>query len=209
MERIVRPKIEDIPELSDYSQRFVQYNNECLLGTRKWQSSGQIYDLLKEELKKLSQSHCSFCDGFPLNDTSRETIEHYYPKAKNEYPEKTYEWENLFYCCDKCQSMANKHNPFQVTLRPDDKNYHFDKHFWFDPEDGFVKLNDKDDANARIFLERYGINKRPEKIIARRRRYNELFKLYNDISLNNLEDERLGEGQRYIFDLYLKVRSIV
>ncbi|MBK7809178.1 MAG: hypothetical protein IPJ51_23265 [Saprospiraceae bacterium] len=54
-------------------------------------------------------------------------------------------------------------------MKPDDEHYHFENHFWFDAEDGFVKLLDETDQNARIFLERYGINKRPEKIIARRK----------------------------------------
>lgn len=151
MERIVRPKIEDIPSLAGYAETLQSYNEGCVEGTKKWESSGKLYNLLKESLRAISESHCSFCDGFPLDDTSRETIEHYYPKAKTEYPEKTYDWENLFYCCDKCQSMANKHKPFQVTLKPDDVDYHFDNHFWFDAEDGFVKLNNEDDENARIF----------------------------------------------------------
>lgn len=207
MERIVRPKLEDIPNLSSYKETFDDYNVECEAGSREWRPSGTIYNLLKSEVKKISESHCSFCDGYPLNDTSKETIEHYYPKA--EYKHKTYEWDNLYFCCDRCQSFSNSHKPFQVTLKPDDVDYHFDNHFWFDAEDGFVKLNNEDDENARIFLERYGINKRPEKIIARRNRYNELFKLYKDISHDNLETERLREGQRYIFDLYLKVRSLL
>lgn len=90
MERIVRPKIEDIPNLSSYITTFEDYNVECATGSREWQSSGTIYNLLKSEVKKISESHCSFCDGYPLNDTSKETIEHYYPKA--EYKHKTYEW---------------------------------------------------------------------------------------------------------------------
>ena len=67
---------------------------------------------------------------------------------------------------------------------------------------------DETDQNARIFLERYGINKRPEKIIARRRRYNELLKLLRDIDKNEIHDERLFETQRYIFDLAMKVLGL-
>ena len=206
MERIVRSKIEDIPTLSSYAQTLIRYNEECVAGTRIWRSSGTVYDILKKELKDLSQSHCTFCDGFPLNDTSKETIEHYHPKA--DFNEKTYEWENLFYCCDKCQSFANFHRPFQVTIKPDNVDYRFDYHFWFDAEDGLVKLNDERDENARIFLERYGINRRPEKIIARRRRYIELLKLLKDIPDNQIVNERVNEAQRYIFDIALKVLAL-
>ena len=206
MERIVRPKIEDIPNLSSYITTFEDYNVECATGSREWQSSGTIYNLLKSEVKKISESHCSFCDGYPLNDTSKETIEHYYPKA--EYKHKTYEWDNLYFCCDRCQSFSNSHKPFQVTLKPDDEHYYFGRYFWFDAEDGLVKLNDENDEKARIFLERYGINKRPEKIIARRKRYNELLKLLKGKKCEEIIEERLYEAQRYIFDIALKVISL-
>jgi uncharacterized protein (TIGR02646 family) len=206
MERIVRPKLEDIPNLSSYTATFDDYNFACDTGSRKWQSSGTIYNLLKSEVKKISESHCSFCDGYPLNDTSKETIEHYYPKA--EYKHKTYEWDNLYFCCDKCQSFSNSHKPFQVTLKPDDEHYHFENHFWFDAEDGLVKLNNDDDTNARIFLDRYGINKRPEKIIARRKRYIELLKLLKDIPEDQITNERANEAQRYIFDIAIRVLSL-
>ncbi|MBK7809177.1 MAG: hypothetical protein IPJ51_23260 [Saprospiraceae bacterium] len=53
MERIVRPKLEDIPNLSSYKETFDDYNVECDAGSREWQSSGTIYNLLKSEVKKI------------------------------------------------------------------------------------------------------------------------------------------------------------
>ena len=37
MERIVRPKLEDIPNLSSYKETFDDYNVECDAGSREWQ----------------------------------------------------------------------------------------------------------------------------------------------------------------------------
>lgn len=199
MEKITRPSLEDIPSLSKYVNILNQYNQECSEGKRVWQSKGNLYKALKNELRNISEGHCSFCDGFPLNDTSRQTIEHYYPKKS--FLEKTYEWENLFYCCDNCQSFSYSDNPFRYTLKPDDESYNFEEHFWFDPYDGQLKPLRDDDLNAKLFLKRYGINDRPEKIKARQRRYKELIILLKD---EQFSIERVYEAQRYIFDTALK-----
>ncbi len=76
MEKIKKPKISEIETLKIHEEKL---KNWCEI-KKEWQSSGMIYKLLRDELSKLTNEHCSFCDGFPLNDTSKETIEHYFPK---------------------------------------------------------------------------------------------------------------------------------
>ena len=195
MEKINRPSLEDIPSFSKYD--FDALNEKCKIGSKVWSSSDKLYDLLKHELSLLTKAHCSFCDGFPLNNTSKTTIEHYYPKSI--YKEKTYEWENLFLACDKCQSFAHSDNPFQKTLKMDEIDYFFESYFWFDAESGEVKIlenmDEQNTFNARNFLNRYGINKSPERLMARRSKYTDLIAIFKTESR-----ERDFEPYRFVFD---------
>jgi uncharacterized protein (TIGR02646 family) len=204
MQKINRPFIENIQSLKGYKERLNQYCQECEKGTRKWQSSGEIYKLLKIELNNLTQGHCSFCDGYPFS-MSKETIEHYYPKA--EFKEKTYKWENLFICCDKCQSNANKVR-FEYTLKPDDNDYLFDYYFWFNAENGEINIlenlsiDKKNKANA--FLNRYGINSNTKVLSARKRLYKDLIILMQKNPIREREDE----PHRYIYDAVVEYLSL-
>lgn len=77
MEGILRPNIEDIPILCPYKN---EMEFRCS-NKQSWQSKGDLYFAIRNSLKTISLSHCNFCDGFPLNITSKETVEHYYPKS--------------------------------------------------------------------------------------------------------------------------------
>jgi len=197
MLKINRTAIENIISLEPWKDNLVIYCQQCANGLREWQSSGNLYTFLKIELANLTQGHCSFCDGYPFS-MSKQTIEHYFPKAQ--FKEKTYEWSNLFICCDKCQSNANRINPFQYTLKPDDEDYSFDEYFWFNAADGKVNvLENIDEAkqkNASNFLIRYGINSNPEVLSARQRLYQDLIVLIK----NNPDRDRNLEPNRFIFD---------
>ena len=73
----------------------------------------------------MTQRHCAFCDG-PLGIESRETVEHFRPKSK--FPELAFAWENLFPCCDVCQSHKGERFDLHL-LKPDDDDYHFERYF--------------------------------------------------------------------------------
>jgi uncharacterized protein (TIGR02646 family) len=206
MEKVKRPSLESVPSLKAIEDKLKEYCIECENGLRKWSSSDINYNILKTELKIISKGHCSFCDGYPLKDTSRETIEHYYPQA--EFKNLTYSWDNLFLCCDACQSFANSDRPFKKTLKMDEDEYFFEKYFWFDPQDGEVKilenlLND-DLNNATNFLRRYGINKSPERLQSRKTRYNDLIIILKD----NVYDRDI-QMYRFVFDLALKTTPLI
>jgi uncharacterized protein (TIGR02646 family) len=200
MEKIHRPKIEEIEILSNFKETLKTYCEECAAGNRTWQSSGKLYNLLKEALSLLTNHHCSFCDGFPLNNTSKETIEHYQPKA--DYKDKTYDWDNLFLCCDKCQSQANK-MAFEFTVKPDLPEYAFDKYFYFEPQDGKVKsIEENTDSPANKFLKRYGINNNAQRLEARKKLYKDLYFKFK----NNAPDlDRNDEPNRFVYDVGLSV----
>lgn len=114
--------------------------------------------LLLPFLRSETNSHCSFCDGFPL-ETTGETIEHFRPKAS--FPLLSYFWKNLFYCCKYCNECKGE-NPERNLLKPDNINYSFEKYFLFDYESGKIEVNpalssnDKTKAENTILL--YGLN---------------------------------------------------
>ncbi|MBK7504839.1 MAG: hypothetical protein IPI52_07115 [Bacteroidetes bacterium] len=193
MEGILRPNIEDIPILCPYKN---EMEFRCS-NKQSWQSKGDLYFAIRNSLKTISLSHCNFCDGFPLNITSKETVEHYYPKKQ--YPEKVYEWGNLFYCCDKCQSLSNK-IIFELTLKPDDLDYSFNRYFYFNPLDGEIKVKENLDLNnyeiANNYLKRYGINHSPERKQARIREYEQHIHNFK----TDYQTQRNNYPFRFVFD---------
>lgn len=104
-------------------------------------------------------SHCSFCNNFPISPPSNETIEHFQPKAK--FPLVAYKWGNLYYCCDFCQ--AQKKVDFDPdALVPDSEEYEFGDYFYWDYTNGYLCVRpDIDDARkrrAKATIKLYGLN---------------------------------------------------
>lgn len=213
MEKINRPPLTDYPSLANLAINWEAWGQEYKIYLESNRANGvgfswrqNIYEPLRTALSELTNGHCSFCDGYPIGENSRETIEHYEPK--NDFPLKAYQWENLFYCCDKCQSEANK-LPFVFTLKPDEANYGFDNYFYFDLQTGELKVlenleidNPAFFQNANVFLQRYGINNP----IRNQSRKN----LFQDVKnhLQNIENEddkrsRDDFKYRYVYDLVL------
>lgn len=206
MNKILRPPIEEVSPLTIYKDKMVELNAKCESGSANWISSGNIYKAIVDACSELTNHHCSFCDGFPLDVTSRRTIEHYFPRSEFKY--KTYEWSNLFLCCDKCQSNANRIRPFKYTLKPDDINYSFGKYFWFDPSSGeicvFEYLND-DEKNAAIdYLHRYGINDERGRNFIRKKTYRQLTEL---IIEKNVNVDRDLEQYRFLVDILYQLKN--
>lgn len=99
-------------------------------------------------LRRMTQTHCVYCDNFPLGSASRETIEHFKPKSL--FPREVYFWENLFLCCDKCQN-AKLEKYDLLLLKPDSQEYKFNEYFIFDFVSG--KLSAKPNT-PKIFQDR-------------------------------------------------------
>ncbi len=205
MDKIIRPFIQSVSSLASHIDEMNSLNAKCAEGTCQWRSSGNLYTAIKKACSELTFDHCSFCDGYPLDVTSKKTIEHYFPK--NEFRVKTYEWTNLFLCCDKCQSNANRHSPFRYTLKPGDDDYSFEKYFWFNPADGDICVNEfleeDDRAKATAFLIRYGINDDGVRKSARKKRYSELLSI---VANTDQLLERNLEQYRFIVDLVQQLR---
>jgi hypothetical protein len=219
MEKITKTPLSDIPSLSELEKNYIQWGQEFSdhLKTPKGKSSdftwkGGLYNKIRHQLCLITKEHCSFCDAFPVAHISKETIEHYFPKG--EFPLKSYDWVNLFYCCDKCQSEANK-TLFQETLKPDNLSYQFSDYFYFDLGSGELKVfenletdNPEAFAKANAFLVRYGISNNPKRNKARIALYKDIQNHFTAKKITVDERQRDDFMYRYVYDHYFKINGI-
>ncbi len=145
----------------DWTQRWVRRSPEG--GKFAWpQFDGKkLNTILVPLLREQTVGHCSFCDAYPVDATSLETIEHFRPKGKDHFPKLAFTWENLFYCCQRCQ--GEKLEQFDESLlKPDSDDFEFAKYFFCDFTTGEIKPNpgasEADRERARITSEIYGLN---------------------------------------------------
>lgn len=205
MEKLNRPKLEELPTLKNLKENWQQWGDECKAGKRSWRSSGKLYMVIRKELEDLTKDHCSFCDDKPLGVKSKQTIEYYFPK--NDFPCLTFAWENLFYCCDKCQSNANKNNPFTYTLKPDNEDYLFEDYFYYDQDSGDLKIlenlvkdNPEKFKQASAFLKRYGLSNNPKLNQVRKNAFKEVFHELKDEDNVFEKGVRADFQFRYVYD---------
>lgn len=57
-----------------------------------------------ERLKKDFHNKCYICEMKNLQDPN---VEHLLPHKKGKYPERKFDWENLFWSCGHCNSVKN------------------------------------------------------------------------------------------------------
>ena len=81
--------------------------------------------ILKETLNKMAHGKCVFCEGL-LDAQAHLEVEHYL--AKTVEIDLTFEWNNLFPACAKCNGAKRDADHKGSLLKPDDD----------DPEDYFV-----------------------------------------------------------------------
>lgn len=110
-------------------------------------------------LRGMTGGHCAYCDGFPIETVSRETIDHFRPKSL--FPELAYLWENLFLACDRCQ--AAKADYFSsAMLKPDEDEYAFQRFFQVDFKTGRLEPNsaapEADQERASITIRALRLN---------------------------------------------------
>ena len=112
-------------------------------------------------LREMNQGHCAFCDAFPLEDRSKEPVEHFKPKNEPRFHADAYAWENLYYSCEVCQSSKGEQWNEQL-LRPDEVDYFFEAFFQFDFITGELKPNvvasESNQDRARVTIAVYGLD---------------------------------------------------
>lgn len=112
-----------------------------------------------QHLLAMTKGHCAFCDGANLGAESRKTIEHFRPKSM--FHTIAYQWENLYPCCDQCQSAKREHFD-EGLLVGDQADYTFERYFSVDYLTGALLPNpiadELDQQRAAVTINLYGLN---------------------------------------------------
>ncbi|WP_318388819.1 hypothetical protein [Enterobacter sp.] len=129
------------------------------------------YDETRKLLTTMTKGHCAFCDGGDLGAMSRETLEHFRPKSRQEFYHLAYQWENLYPCCDRCQSeKLEKYD--DALLIADAADYIFEDYFMVDYSTGEIQPNAIASASnqyrASRTIEIYGLNVDARKTIRKK-----------------------------------------
>ena len=124
----------------EWGKEFEQKLQENMAHRFAWkQYDGQKVNYrLLPLLREMTRSHCAYCDWFPTDVGTDETIDHFRPKAT--FPNEAYLWSNLYLCCRTCQGK----NDTEFTddlLRPDKGEYSFERYFVYNYRDGTLGVN--------------------------------------------------------------------
>ncbi|MBT8419783.1 MAG: TIGR02646 family protein [Gammaproteobacteria bacterium] len=127
---------------------------------RTWQGKPLNIRLLPL-LSEMTDSHCAYCDWFPMDTGTDPTIDHFHPKAH--FPQLAYAWENLYLCCRQCQEKDD--NRFtEELLRPDEPGYGFERFFIYKYANGEICPNpaatEKEQQRARLTIDIFKLNSR-------------------------------------------------
>ncbi len=120
-------------------------------------------DWIHEDLSNMTAGHCSFCDTFPLADrgNGEGSVEHFRPKHRPEFHLLAYDWGNLYFCCDQCQSRKGDQWNEQL-LAPDHTGYEFNRYFAFDFTTGALlaspAASPDDRQRAEVTIQIYGLD---------------------------------------------------
>jgi uncharacterized protein (TIGR02646 family) len=155
--------------MQDWTQSFIDARKQNPAHSFRWRSD-VCYRQLRQRLREMTQTHCAFCDG-QLGTESRETVEHFQPKST--HPELAYTWNNLFPCCDMCQS--SKREDFDpALLKPDTPDYDFSNYFVANYKTGELEpsphAEEQDKVRSMVTIKLYGLNL-PARKAARRREW--------------------------------------
>ncbi len=88
-------------------------------------------DDVKETLEKMYKQHCCYCEAI-IGVSSYGRIEHLKPKSRPQFYQYAFEWDNLHWCCEVCNTSYKKANwDFENPILDPSK----------DDIDKFLKLN--------------------------------------------------------------------
>lgn len=152
-------------------------------------------------LLQVTKKHCAFCDFHPLSEDVLNPlpIEHFYPKCQDKYPEKAYQWENLFPSCNGC--TAKKGVRFsEDLLKPDEDSYSFEAYFEITGDGKLVPSYAADDIirrRAEVTIDIYKLNHRGDLLSQRKQAMSDYPKL---LPITDIDERKF----RFIIPLLLK-----
>jgi uncharacterized protein (TIGR02646 family) len=106
----------------------------------QWPHRGgqKLHVIARAALAEMTAHRCSYCDGYPLNATGNDEIDHFCPKSHEAFYELVRAWENLFLICTSCNG-AKQDQWEPALLRPDDSGYAFGRYFLFNFNTGALE----------------------------------------------------------------------
>lgn len=122
------------------SADFVQRRKENPSAAFSWPEENResILPHVRAALEVLTQSHCSYCDAFPIDVTGKKEVDHFKPKSL--FPQFVLDWPNLYVACTACND-AKLAIWNELILRPDEPGYAFNRYFKVDALTGELQPN--------------------------------------------------------------------
>lgn len=161
-------------------------------------------DAVKNSLRKIYHGCCAYCEG-KVEPVAYFEIEHFYPKDKDKYPQWRLDFHNLHYACPRCNRLKGK--KVKKILSP---NYYNNDGIWemypkeIDSCMCYVGHKLVVYPNAEPLLQQKGeetvklfqLNDRPSLVMARLRRYTEVYNLLEIIrevlaEMNNINPKKM------------------
>jgi uncharacterized protein (TIGR02646 family) len=148
-----------------------------------------LYNIVRSELALMTNSHCAYCDGYPITSTGEEQIDHFRPKSRKEFYGLVCDWDNLYLICSACnKAKLAKWN--KLLLKPDMPGYEFTLYFSYRTDTGQLIPNkaatsDKQ-LRAKITIKILDLNRSGARI-ARRRMIKSLLATFSVEDLNDLD----------------------
>lgn len=142
-----------------------------------------------ERLKRDFHNKCYICETKELQDPN---VEHLLPHKNGKYPERKFDWENLFWSCAHCNEIKNNSKYDEGILdccRQDPEKYLY---FRVKDDDVVIEVSDSDN----------GIQKRTALLVT------ETFSLKNTGMRTYTSDERVRLLQREMNVLYKQLGKI-
>ncbi len=147
-----------------------------------------LYAVARVALLEMTAHRCSYCDGYPLNATGNDEIDHFRPKTHEEFYELVCAWENLFVICSRCNG-AKRDQWESALLRPDDLDYAFERYFLYRSDSGALEpapdITENERRRALRTIEILELN-RTDACIARRNTVKMIQRRLSDDELNDV-----------------------
>lgn len=155
----------------------------------------KLYVAVRAALQAMTDEHCAYCDGSPIDEMGKESVDHFRPKGTPAFYALVCDWENLFFACTGCNS-AKREQWDEALLRPDVPDFSFERYFEYRFDTGELHPNTaapvEHQHRARRTIEILDLNRAG--MCKVRRRTVRLIQVLPD-------DERTDLGYRYLIPL--------
>jgi len=188
--------VERVPQLDSLKKYAVQWTEELLEEIKKKGSYTEADNGIKnryrqkdvkEALEKMYRRHCCYCESV-VGTSSYGRIEHLRPKSLPQFHQYSFDWDNLHWCCEVCNTGYKKAKwDFQYPIFDPSK----------DDVGSFVKINlvtgeyeaAENNRRAVTTIEHTGLNR--EALVSARRKI--VIRFLKDYRVH----QKCGNGEKF------------